>query len=35
VLDLFLCHRPQDVATDPPEAVDCVVSHNKFKALKG
>src|SRR5439155_26189438 len=27
VLDLFLRHRPQDVATDASEAVDSVISH--------
>ena len=27
VLDLFLRHRTQDVATNAPEAVDSVISH--------
>jgi hypothetical protein len=27
VLDLFLRHRAQDVATDASEAVDSVISH--------
>ena len=29
VLDLFLRHRPQDVATDASEAVDSVISHKQ------
>ena len=29
VLDLFLRHRPQDVATDASEAIDSIISHKQ------
>jgi hypothetical protein len=34
LLDLFLRHCAQDVASDAPETVDCVIGHRKSKGLK-